>query len=136
MVDRQQLVCCGLELRFWDAAKEYLKDAIALNRGEFDLEDIHKLILEKKMQLWGIHDGELKAVMVTEVIEYPRQKRVRVVLIGGSEMDTWLEVAVEAMDRFKELNGADGIEILGRKGWVKTLAQHGYKEYETVIIKQ
>lgn len=135
MPDRE-LVCVGLDIGLWNEAKKYLEDAIALNRGEFDLPDIYNLIREKKMQLWGIHDGGLKAVMVTEVVEYPKAKRVRVVLIGGYEMDAWLPLVIDSLDRFKDQVGADGIEILGRRGWVRELAKYGYQEYETVVIKQ
>ena len=135
MPDRE-LVCVGLDLALWDVARDYLQPAIERNRGEFELEDIYNLIRDQKMQLWGLHDGALKAVMVTEIVCYPRLKRLRVVLIGGHEMDKWLPVVMESLDRFKEQTGCDGIELLGRRGWVKQLAEYGYQEYETVVIKQ
>jgi hypothetical protein len=127
------MICVGLD--DWELAKPFLQKAIVLNRGEFELDDIQQLVLDKKMQLWGIHDGELKAVMVTEIIIYPRMKRLRVVLNGGVLIDTWLDVVMDTLDRFKEAHGCKDIEILGRRGWVKKLAKYGYREYQTVTIK-
>jgi hypothetical protein len=127
------MICVGLD--DWELAKPFLQKAIDLNRGEFELDDIHQLVLDKKMQLWGIHDGELKAVMVTEIIIYPRMKRLRVVLNGGVLIDTWLDVVMDTLDRFKAAHGCKDIEILGRRGWVRKLAKYGYREYQTVTIK-
>ncbi len=107
-----------------------------MNRGAFTAEDIHQLILDKQMQLWGVHDGDLKAVFITQVVEYIRIKRLRLVLIGGHEMDGWEQIVSESMDKFAKENGCSGIELWGRKGWLKRLAKYGYQEYETVIIKE
>jgi hypothetical protein len=129
------MICAGLDLDNWEAATPFLQKAIDLNRGEFDIDDIYQAIKAKDMQLWGIHDGELKAVMVTEIIIYPKLKRLRVVLNGGILIDTWLDVVMETLDRFKEAHGCKDVEILGRRGWVKKLAKYGYREYQTVTIK-
>jgi hypothetical protein len=134
MPDRE-LVCVGLDLKFWPVAKEYLKASIEMNRGSLTEEDVYNLIQDKKMQLWGIHDGDLKAVFTTMVVNYFREKRLRLVMIGGHEMDNWLEITAESMDRFARENGCSGIELWGRRGWVKKLERFGYEEYETVVIK-
>lgn len=129
------MICCGLDLKFWPAAKEYLKEAIRLN-GALDADDVLELIKQQHMQLWGIHDGDLKAVMVTEVVNYPKRKHIRVVLIGGHQMHKWASIVVEALDRFRIEQGAQAIEGGGRRGWVKSLEKFGYKEYATVMIKE
>lgn len=129
------MICTGLDLSFWEVAKQYLAKPIAMNRGALTAEDIRAAIENRSMQLWGIHDGDLKAVMVTEIIIYPSCKRLRVVLVGGHEMDSWLDVVIAELDEFKDKNACDGIEILGRRGWVKKLASYGYQEYQTVVIK-
>lgn len=135
MVDSERvLICCGLDLKFWPAAKEYLKEAIRLN-GCLDADDVLYLIKQEKMQLWGIHDGDLKAVMVTEVGIYPKKKVLHGVLIGGHEMYLWDEVVVKTLELFAQELGASHIEMTGRRGWVKHLNKFGFKEYGTVLIK-
>lgn len=136
MVDRERrLICCGLDLSFWPVAREYLKESIRLN-GALDDEDVLSLIKQEKAQLWGIHDGDLKAVMVTEVIIYPKKKRLNVMLIGGHEMYLWNDVVVKTLEAFGKSHGAVEIEGAGRRGWVKSLDAFGFKEYATVMVKE
>lgn len=129
------MICCGLDLKFWPAAREYLREAIKLN-GALDDDDVLSLIKSQHMQLWGIHDGDLKAVMVTEVVNYPKKKYVRVVLIGGHEMEKWNQLVVDSLERFRIEQGANGIEGGGRRGWVKSLEKFGFREYATTMIKE
>jgi hypothetical protein len=129
------VICCGLDMKFWPVAKEYLKEAISLN-GALDEHDVLDLIMQQKMQLWGIHDGALKAVMVTEILEYPTVKHLNVALIGGDSMSMWDDVVVDTLERFGKEHGATAIQGAGRRGWVKHLEQFGFKEYATVMIKE
>lgn len=130
------MICTGLNLEYWPIAKEYLKPSIDMNRGALTEDDVYQLVKDKDMQLWGVHNGDLKAVFVTQIVEYLRTKRLRLVLIGGHEMDGWEAIVSDAMDRFAKENGCSGIELWGRKGWLKRLSKYGYEEYETVIIKE
>lgn len=132
----RELVCTGLDLSFWEWVKPMLSRAIEMNRGEFTLADIYQRIQDRDMQLWGIHNGEIKACFVTEVIQYPRKKYVRGVILGGDNMENWLQLMADSMDEFARQQGANGVELLGRRGWVKALKKHGYSEYETVISKE
>lgn len=129
------MICCGLDLKFWPIAQEYLKEAIELN-GALDAEDVLELIQQERMQLWGIHDGDLKAVMVTEVVIYPKKKILRVALIGGHDMYLWSDVVVHTLEQFGKELGAVGIEGAGRRGWVKNLKPFGFREYATMMIKE
>lgn len=128
--------CVGLENAHWHQAKELLQRAIDLNGGKFDLDDIKQRIDEQKMQLWGIHDGELKAAMVTEVVNYPQKRCLRVVLIGGFGIDDWEPMVARTLDGYGKAQGASAVEIWGRRGWVRQLAKYGYREYETVVLKE
>jgi len=130
------MICCGLDLKHWPIAKEYLKPSISMNRGAFTDKDLYKLIQDRDMQLWGVHDGDLKAVFITQIVEYIRMKRLRLVLIGGHEIEEWLDMVSECMDKFAKENNCSGIELWGRKGWIKRLKPLGYEEYETVVIKE
>lgn len=130
------MICCGLDLAFWSIAKQYLEPSIKLSRGAFDAEDIYNLIIDKKAQLWGVHDGDLKAVIVTEIIIYPKVKRLRLFLLGGHEMCNWEDMVSDTFDRFAKENGCDGIELLGRQGWVKNLKQYGYEQFDTAMLKK
>ena len=51
-------------------------------------------------------------------------------------MDLWLPTVLASLDRLKEQEKADGIKVIGRKGWVKKLSEYGYQEFATVVIKE
>lgn len=130
------MICCGLDLKFWPVAKQYLEPSIKLSRGAFDADDIYNLILDKRAQLWGVHDGDLKAVIVTEIIIYPKVKRLRLFLLGGHEMINWEDMVADTFDKFAIEHECDGIELLGRRGWVKNLKQYGYEQFDTAMLKK
>jgi hypothetical protein len=48
--------------------------------------------------------------------------------IGGKDLESWKQPIVDALAEFGKLNGCDRIEFMGRRGWVKSLKQIGWKE--------
>jgi hypothetical protein len=134
MPDRE-LVCCGLDLELWPIAKQFLAKSVELAHGAFDLDDIHTLLVNKDAQLWAVHDGEIKAVAVTQIMIYPKQKRLKLFLLGGNDMAKWEKSISDTFDNFAKANGCDGVELYGRKGWLRNLKQFGYNDYEVTMIK-
>lgn len=129
------MICVGLDLNCWETAREYLQQAIRLNGGALTADDVYNAIASKDMQLWGVHNGDLKSVIVTEIINYPSRKRLNIVLIGGHEIEDWESIAESTLCEFAKENMCDSLQIIGRRGWVKRMAKYGYKEYATVVIK-
>lgn len=106
-----------------------LEEAIAFGEGEFLLEDIISLSEQGKMHIWNIPNTDTMAV--TEFVQYPRKKRLRVILLAGSfdkEVVTFFETLAKAMT-------LDGIEVIGRKGWVRALKPFGYHEASVNVLK-
>lgn len=108
---------------------ERLNEAIAYNQGEWDFEDMIQMLESGQMLFWKIPDCETLAV--TEFVKYPKKTRLRVVLLVGE----FNETVVEFYDKLVEKMGLDGIEVIGRKGWVRALKPYGYKEASTVLVK-
>lgn len=129
------MICCGLELKYWPIAKEYLSKSIEMSHGAFDADDVYKMIENRDAQLWGIHEGELKAVAVTMIMNYPKQKRLRLFLLGGDDMSQWEQLVSDTFDAYALEQGCAGVELLGRRGWARNLKQFGYDEYEVTMIK-
>jgi hypothetical protein len=107
---------------------EQLEKAIAHAKGEYDLEDIINLAENGRMQIWRVPD---RGIGVTEFVQYPRKKRLRVVLFVG----TFDEKVVQFFERLMDKTKCDGIEVIGRKGWVKALKPFGYEEASVVVVK-
>lgn len=116
----------------FDAAKPRLEAALARSDGLYAIADIEALVMEERGQLW--HGPEFSGV--TEVINYP-QKRVVVVHLAGGSLPG-LKAAIKAggdLDKFARIVGASAIMINGRRGWVRALAEDGYREVSVQVIK-
>lgn len=115
------------------AAKPRLQAALDRAGGEYTLDDIWDIVASGEGQLW--HNDEFSGV--TQVIDYP-QKKVVLVHLAGGDLEALQEVARPGGDieRFARIVGADAIEIQGRRGWVRALAESGYHEKAVRVFKE
>jgi len=120
------MICCGLDLRYWEDVKEPLQKAFLLDEGRMSINDVKDALEAQRMQLWGIHDGTLRAVMITQIINYQQLRALSVVAVAGKEMDTWLDVLIKAIEEYGAENGCHILEFTGRKGWEKVLTKLGW----------
>jgi hypothetical protein len=83
------------------------------------------------MQLWM---GE-RSVAVTEIVTYPQLTSCRIFLASGqkAELKDVIRLQIEA---FALENGATRMEIIGRRGWTRVLADAGYTPVAAVISKE
>lgn len=126
----------------WKYVEDLLEKPVELNLGEFTLEDIKDRLLKNDMQLWiaASTSEKIFAVGVSEVVVYPREKRLRMVLVGAREnrLDEWIDVIFEPespMLEWCKKSGIKRMESTGRDGWTKVLRDYGFKKYYTVLTK-
>ena len=76
----------------WEKVHEHLLRMAPHSEGELEPEDIFEALTEGEMQLWAaVDDKEILATMVTQVVPYPRKRVLRIISIGGEDMDRWLD---------------------------------------------
>lgn len=114
----------------FEASRHFLQAALDRDEGRYAMADILDGIMEGNLQLWS--SPEFAAV--TEVLDYPRRRVVRVHLAGGN-MDALIATDGD-LTRLAQVVGATGIEITGRRGWVRKLAEHGYRESAVRLFKE
>lgn len=112
-----------------EKARPYLQAALDKMGNEYEFEDIKDQLMSGDKQLWL---GKAFAA-VTEIILYPRKKVVLVHLAGG-DMQELIDTIPE-LEEFARIVEADGIEIVGRKGWSKILGNHGFSESAVHLYK-
>lgn len=127
MTRREQLQ--DLSAKF-DSVAHLLQPAVDAGIAGMALEDYKEHVMLGNMQLW-ISDGYAG---VTEVINSPRSRVVLVHLVGG-KLDSLLADHGD-LEKFAELVGATGIEIVGRRGWTRVLADRGYVEAAVHLYKE
>ena len=90
--------------------------------GRYIADDVLKLLIEAKAQLWVAWNGETRAIdaaIVTEIMHFPRLKDCRIWLIGGRNMRGWIKLARETIEDFARANGCTYLSGGMRKGWLR-----------------
>jgi len=101
--------------------RRYIEDALQYAGGTHTFEDVQQQVTAGTLQFWP---GASSAI-VTEVLEYPRQKVVHVFLAGGTLHE--LERMYPLIFAWAREQGCTRATLLGRKGWERTfLARQGW----------
>lgn len=105
-----------------ERCREFLEPALAYSGGTHEWEDIQEGVSKSVMQLWANERG----AAITEIIKYPRKKVLNVFIAGG-DMDQLLEM-LESAKVWGASQGCDAITMSGRRGWLRVLNKHGWRE--------
>lgn len=119
----------------WPVVLPMLQRAIDFNDGDFDGNHVFERLMEDTMQLFvGYNTDDIIYAAVTELIPYQYNKALRIVLMGGKQINSWVDT--KTFEKFGKLEGCNRIEIVGRKGWVKKLISRGYKQTHYIVTKE
>ena len=119
----------------WPVVLPMLQRAIDLNDGDFDGNHVYERLMEDTMQLFvGYNTDDIIYAAVTELIPYQYNKALRIVLMGGKQINSWVDT--KTFEKFGKLEGCNRLEIVGRKGWVKKLISRGYKQTHYIVTKE
>jgi hypothetical protein len=99
-------------------------------------DDIYNLVSSGEWVLWIAMIPETKEItttVITSFIYYPQITNLRIVLLSGDNED-W-SMGIEILEDFARANQCHDVEILGRKGWERTLKDRGY-EFQNVTLSK
>jgi len=99
--------------------------------GTHNLEDIAIAVRMGEMQVFESD----KAVIVTEVLTYPRLKALHAFLVAG-DMTELLEILQPQIEAFAREQGCSRLSCAGRFGWTRVLPNHGWKNDCAVLTKE
>lgn len=124
-----------LAVAYWDVWAPLIEKA--LPEEELRIPDALRAIRDRTMHLaLVVTDERVSAAALLQVVEYPACRRVRIVALGGFEMDKWKHQLDEFVVSFAEGVGACGVEFAGRKGFLRALRGMGFEEKYVVMIKE
>jgi|TARA_Y100001951_G_C11162351_1_gene195484 hypothetical protein len=130
------LVPAGLVDTCWDEVAPMLERATDRSGGRYSIEDVYNKIVNEIAHLWVALEGkEIVAAFVTEITAYGQKKMLTVQFAGGSKMIEWVGEIDSIFRRWALDNGCSGVELTGRKGWVKALEGLGWKPSFVVVEK-
>ena len=104
---------------------------------------------EKPRPLWRVEDvyaavrdgsahllqSDNAVMVVTSPDPYPTGEVVMEAWLAGGRLDEVLAM-VPALEQRARFSGCTIAQVVGRAGWVKTLAPHGYKQEAIILRKQ
>jgi hypothetical protein len=94
--------------------------------------DVAAAIERGDAQLLTDHDG--RAFMITEVLQYPRKRVLRLWLAGGRL--TALRTLAPQLEQLAREQGCDAMEAAGRAGWMDEAGLHGWTPTAVVYGKE
>ena len=112
----------------WDEVIPLVEKALSHAEGELIPSDIRKHLDTGDLRLWvALEDKDIIASMVTEIIQYPRKKIVRVITVAGKDMSMWYEF-LPMLEGYAVRNGCSSLEAWTRKGMTRKLKdwKHSY----------
>lgn len=116
----------------WPRVIEHIQKALD-HSEDLTLDEVRKKLLKTEMQLWLIlDDGEMKSTLVTEL----QPPIIRFLLLGGEDVDEWIEHLVDVAGRFGASHGCTHIEVIGREGWRRIGRRLGFKHIYTTYRKE
>lgn len=111
----------------WERCKGYVRDALGYAGGSHTVGDVLQAVMSGKAQFFPLK----KSAIITEIVDYPQKTMCRIWLAGG-KLEELME-AEKMVTQWAKEQGCDGMEIVGRKGWSRTLSD--YRESSVVLTK-
>ncbi len=100
------------------------------------LESIYGALKNRTMQLWLVNDeNEFLLGILTELIVHPTISEMRIVWIGGTDLDCAAELFLDYMELWAYKQGAFRVRVTGRKAWIRKLLPYGYSVESYTVTK-
>jgi len=122
----------------WWLASSQLALALSWTR-KATLDSIHERLVDGGAQLWMAFLPQTDRILcscVTDLIKWESGHiTCRVLLVGGGRIELWRHL-MRHLEAYAISEGAEAMEVIGRKGWERIFAREGYTHAETTITKE
>jgi len=106
------------------------------SNGRWNVADVLDHIDTGAQHLWiAFDDDRIWGVVTTRFVQYSSFKRMEIVFCAGDDLKSWMRPMLDVLDRWHDDNECSGIELVGRPGWERVLAEEGYVKTYIVMEK-
>ena len=118
--------------------KELIFRSLEYAHGNLTINDVYAQLMETRTVLFIITNEQysIEAFIIADVQQYPQRKVIRILLSAGKNLKEWKNELLEVMTSWCKKIGASRIEIIGRKGWERALADIGFEFSHVVLTKE
>ena len=121
---------------WWATVLPWLEAVAQRSKGKESVERLRAGIEGEDLQLWVWFRGELRALAVTEIVQYPGTRRLRVRIVTGKDRQEWAAASLAAMEAWAAEIGCDAVEPICRRGWERDLRALGYRCDHLIMEKR
>lgn len=126
----------GLVTAVWPGVVHLVEQAAAEWPGDRSADDYLAACRAAAAQLWLVSlAGKLRAVVITEILNFPQHRILIVELMAGEGMDEWIGDLDRMLTEGAREVGCARIRTGGRKGLVKAAVKLGYRQTGIVLEK-
>lgn len=114
-----------------NGARPHIEAALSYSGGTHTFDDVVKGVSTGKFVFWpGVNSA-----IITEIIEYPRQRTLHFFLAGGNMAE--LEVMLPGILNWGREQGCTTASLTGREGWARSfLKREGWNKKLIVMTKE
>lgn len=123
----------------WEEISEEMGKPYRYSSANLTTDDLYNSLLTGGEYLWEVTNdsGENKGFGTTDYLCYNNGNIIaRVTSLTGSDMKLWFSEAIKVFEIWAQSIGAYGIEIWGRKGFQKFLADENYEMSQQLYVKR
>lgn len=104
--------------------------AVETTNGRSGIKDLINDIVAQDQFLWVCFEIDpivYYAICTIKIIQYPNRRMISGIYVAGDHMDKWRDPLLDTLEKFAKDQNCDGIEMTGRYGWKRVLADRGWK---------
>lgn len=114
-----------------DELRPLVERGLAEGSGKFSIRYIFDCLMTGEMQLWQAPQSAL----VTRIINYDAERVLELFVGAGEGIERYLGEGLDLIADYAREQGCDSMELWGRKGWIRMLADHGFENRLYVVRK-
>jgi hypothetical protein len=119
---------------WWPKCEPFLDEATKYSGSREAASDVYNDLFNARKQLWLAHeDGSVKAVMVTQILQYPAMRILSIGYTTGSDREDWIGFLWYVEEQARRW-GCRKLEGWMRPGWKKVLK--GWKHTHVTLEKE
>ena len=128
----------GLQAPFQPQLAEQLRLALlpSIERDAFEsLDEVMGELQRGEATAWIATVGpEIRMVCVTQILVGEHGAQCFIRHCAGTDRSEWIN-NLFLIEQWAMQQGCKSVELIGRKGWIRALAPHGYEERAVVLRK-
>lgn len=122
-------------LLYWDQIWSDLEKIPHIWSRHWTKESIETSVFAGQMQVWAVGPpGLFNCIVFTTVMVYPAGRILQGVFMFGNDLENSLPILFATFQKFAMFQKCKELEVCGREGWGPTLAEFGFKRYQSVFV--